>query len=95
MTPQETAVWEEIQRCKGEGADVICIIRPRNRAAGKSDVLVVDQASPAFLDQMAATNLRSMAGAATGAPSTGANPRLDGPGSDWRPRWLQPGYQGE
>jgi S1-C subfamily serine protease len=95
MTPQEAAVWDEIQRRKGEGAEVICIIRPRNRAAGKSDVLVVDQASPAFLDQLAATNLRSVPVAAAGAPATRQGARPDGSGSDWQPRWLQPGYQGE
>jgi S1-C subfamily serine protease len=89
MSPQELAVWDEIQRCKGEGAEVICIIRPRNRLAGKSDVLVVDQASPAFLDKVAGP------GAAASTLATGPGARPDEPGSDWRPRWLQPGYQGQ
>ncbi len=89
MTPQEAAVWEQIQRRKGKGAEVICIIRPKDRPTGGGDVLVVDQASPAFLDKLAEP------GGAAVATSPSPGVRSAVPSPDWQPRWLDAGYQGE
>lgn len=89
ITGQEQAAWDEIQRRLDAGAEVICIIRPRTRPAARSDILVLDRASPAFLEKLAGSSL-----AAKGAPGGPASQSV-GPPPDWRPRWLQPGYQGE
>ena len=89
VTAQEQAAWEELQRHAEGGAEVICIIRPRNRPAAESRVLVFDRASPAFLERLAGGSL-----AANGAAGNAQSPS-DEAGPDWRPRWLQPGYQGQ
>ncbi|MBN2215764.1 MAG: trypsin-like peptidase domain-containing protein [Pirellulales bacterium] len=53
LTPAETAALEEIRRRKAEGAEVICIIRSPNDPTGKSEILRLENASPAFLQQLA------------------------------------------
>jgi hypothetical protein len=50
----EQAALEEIRRRMDEGCEVICIIRPRNEPQAKSDVLVLDGVSPAFLQHLEA-----------------------------------------
>jgi thiol-disulfide isomerase/thioredoxin len=89
VTAEERAAWEELWRHAEAGAEVICIIRPRNRPAAESRVLVLDRASPAFLGKLAGSSLadKGVAGGPAGPPEE--------PGPEWRPRWLQPGYQGQ
>jgi thiol-disulfide isomerase/thioredoxin len=54
LSPEETAALEAIRRRKAEGAEVICIIRSPNDPTGKSEILRLDRASNAFLQQLAA-----------------------------------------
>ncbi|MBN1909613.1 MAG: trypsin-like peptidase domain-containing protein [Pirellulales bacterium] len=61
LSPAEQAALEEIVRRQSEGAEVICIIRPRNNPRANSDVLVLDKASPEFLQQLSALSSRSPA----------------------------------
>ena len=45
---------EEIERRKAAGCEVICIVRSRSNPASKSEIVVLDKASPEFLRQLAA-----------------------------------------
>ncbi|MBN1395833.1 MAG: trypsin-like peptidase domain-containing protein [Pirellulales bacterium] len=54
LTPPERAALDEIRRRLREGAEVICVIRPRNDPTAKSEVIVLDRASIAFLERLAA-----------------------------------------
>jgi hypothetical protein len=65
LTPEEVAALEEIRRRKAEGAEVICIIRSANDPTGKSEILRLDRASDAFLEQLAA---EASDGAAAASP---------------------------
>ena len=44
---------EEIRRRKKEGAEVVIIIRPRNDPDAKSEVFMLENASPEFLQKIA------------------------------------------
>ncbi|MGQ9576314.1 MAG: trypsin-like peptidase domain-containing protein [Thermoguttaceae bacterium] len=71
-----------------EDAEVILIIRPRNAPAAQSQVIVLDHAPPALLQQVLSS----------GPPAedlAAGYPEADEPGPDWSPRWLQPGYRGQ
>ncbi len=59
LSPEEVAALEEIRRRKAEGAEVICIIRAPNDPTGKSEILRLDKASPAFLEQLASEASRT------------------------------------
>jgi len=52
LSAQERAALAEIDR-HAAGAEVICIIRPLADPRAKSEIIVLDKASPAFLDQLA------------------------------------------
>ncbi len=54
LTPREQAALDEIRRRLKEGAEVVCIIRPRNKPGAKSEVIMLDRASPEFLERLAA-----------------------------------------
>lgn len=58
LTPEEMAALEEIRRRRAEGAEVICIIRSPDDPTGKSEILRLDRASGAFLQQLAAEGSR-------------------------------------
>ena len=49
LPPQEQAALDEIQRRKKEGFEVVIIVRPRNNPNAKSEVFMLDNASPEFL----------------------------------------------
>jgi hypothetical protein len=53
LAPGEQAAWDEIQRHRKEGDQVVCIINSRDRQ-GKSEVIMLDHVSPAFLARLAA-----------------------------------------
>jgi S1-C subfamily serine protease len=53
LDAQEQAFLTEIART-ADDAEVICIIRPRSRPDAKSQILVLDSASPAFIQAMSA-----------------------------------------
>ena len=54
MPQHEQAAMEEIRRKLKDGAEVVCVIRSRNNPGTKSEVIMLDRASPEFLKQLAA-----------------------------------------
>jgi thiol-disulfide isomerase/thioredoxin len=50
----EQAALDEIHRHLKDGAEVICVIRPRNNPGAKSEVLMIDKASPELVRQLSA-----------------------------------------
>lgn len=52
ITPQEAATLAEIGR-RSEGAEVICIVRSLSDPRAKSEIIVLDRASPEFVKQLA------------------------------------------
>jgi hypothetical protein len=53
LRPEEQAALDEIRRRQQEGAEVVCIIRSRANPEAKSEVLVLDRVTPAFVEQLA------------------------------------------
>jgi thiol-disulfide isomerase/thioredoxin len=53
MQPSEQAALDEIRREKREGAEVVIIVRPRNKPDAKSEVFMLDNASSDFVKQVA------------------------------------------
>ena len=49
LPPHERAAYEEIQRHLKAGADVTCVIRPRDNPNAKTEVIMLDRASPEFV----------------------------------------------
>jgi thiol-disulfide isomerase/thioredoxin len=54
LNPSEQAAMDEIHRRLKEGAEVVCIVRSRRDPLAKSEVIMLDKASPEFLQQLAA-----------------------------------------
>jgi len=54
LNQSEQAALEEIRRRVKEGAEVVCIVRSRNNPQTKSEVIMIDKASPEFIEQLAA-----------------------------------------
>ncbi|MHB1037677.1 MAG: trypsin-like peptidase domain-containing protein [Pirellulales bacterium] len=52
LSSEERATLNEIQE-KSPGAEVICVIRSLDNPQAKSEIIVLDKASPAFLSQLA------------------------------------------
>jgi thiol-disulfide isomerase/thioredoxin len=52
LAPQEQAALDEIRRRKKEGSEIIFVVRPRNNPDAKSEVFMLNQASPEFLRQL-------------------------------------------
>lgn len=105
MSAQEQAAIEELQRRRAAGDEVLIIVRPKNNPQGKSEIMVLDGASPAFFDQLGPRPAAIPAAPAAAVPSPAAAPPA-APQDDltrssaalapeWKPRWLQPGYHGE
>lgn len=53
MSAEESAALAEIRR-RGAGAEVICIVRSLDDPRAKSEIIVLDRASPEFLKQLTA-----------------------------------------
>lgn len=56
LTPHEQAALQELRRRLREGAEVVCVVRPRNDPQAKSEVIVLDRVSPAFFQQLYAAS---------------------------------------
>lgn len=103
LSAEEAATLSEI-RAKARGAEVICVIRSHDDSRSKSEIIVLDHASPEFLEQLASETLRQSerhltsldvsAGTDTGEPS----PRVAAAAgaarpaavlNGWLPAWLQ------
>jgi thiol-disulfide isomerase/thioredoxin len=54
LNPGEQAALEEIHRHLKDGAEVVCVIRPRNAPGAKSEVIMIDKASPELVRQLSA-----------------------------------------
>lgn len=54
LRPTEQAAWEEIQRSRKEGSEVVCIVRPRGNSDAKSQVIVLDHVSREFVQKLSA-----------------------------------------
>lgn len=52
LTAHEQAALEELRKRLRDGAEVICVVRPRNDPQAKSEVIVLDRVSPAFFQQL-------------------------------------------
>ena len=53
LNPSEQAAMEEIRSRLKEDAEVICVIRSRRNPQAKSEVIMLDRASPEMLEQLA------------------------------------------
>lgn len=51
LTAKEAAALAEVRR-RSSGAEVICIVRPLSDPRAKSEIIVLDRASPEFLEQL-------------------------------------------
>jgi hypothetical protein len=110
LSDEEQATWEELQRRRAEGAEVVFVIRPRN-SQGRSEIIVLDKASPAFLKRLreeVEQGGRPLAETPPSAPPatdrgpemtkvrSPIDPSADPPAApEWKPRWLEPGYRGQ
>ncbi|MBN2474567.1 MAG: trypsin-like peptidase domain-containing protein [Pirellulales bacterium] len=54
LTASEQAALDEIRQRLDEGAEVICVIRSRTDPKAKSEIIMLDRASPGFLSRLAA-----------------------------------------
>ena len=54
LNPSEQAAMEEIRSRLKEDAEVICVIRSRRNPQAKSEVIMLDRATPELLQQLAA-----------------------------------------
>jgi hypothetical protein len=57
LSADEQAVLNELH-VRSEGAEVICVIRSHTDPRAKSEIVVLDRASPAFLEQLASEQQR-------------------------------------
>ncbi|MBX9791341.1 MAG: trypsin-like peptidase domain-containing protein [Pirellulales bacterium] len=57
LSADEQAVLNELH-ARSEGAEVICVIRSLNDPRAKSEIVVLDRASPAFLEELASERQR-------------------------------------
>lgn len=53
LSLREQAAWEEIQRRRSEGYEVICIVRPAGQPQASSEVIVLRDMSPEFVGHLA------------------------------------------
>jgi thioredoxin len=99
LSPNEQAALDRLR--SQSGAEVICVIRSLEDPRAKSQIIVLDRASPAFLQQLAleqerqgARRLTSLAGATSSSESRGKQPD-DENAFVARPaatlNWLKPG----
>jgi len=54
LSSQEQAALDEIRCRLKEGAEVVCIVRPRGNSNAKSDVIMLERASAEFVRELAA-----------------------------------------
>ncbi len=83
LNPQEQAALAELGNLTA-GAEVVCIVRPLADPRAKSRVLVIDNASPEFLRQLASDSRRQDARQTTSLEVRN-KPAQDGTG--WQPNW--------
>ena len=80
LSSREQAAMDELRRRWKDGAEIVCIVRPRGNPEAKSEVIVLDRASAEFLrqlKQLAAANRQADRPHQTSleVPKTPAKPR--------------------
>jgi S1-C subfamily serine protease len=104
LTLEEQAALAEIRRRREQGAEVVCVIRSLSDPRAKSEIIVLDKASPAFLEQLAAESRSHVQRQLTSLelPAVTSQPGSPPPGtpdvpqrpaglrSNWQPNWLPP-----
>ncbi len=88
LNPQEASLLADLRK-KTQGAEVICIVRSLADPRAKSEIIVLDKASPAFLEQLAADQQRQVSQNLTSFSEPAATPKASN-GSGWQPRWTAP-----
>ncbi len=58
LSRAERAALDEIRRRLDEGAEVVCVIRSRTDPSARSEIIMLDRVSPAFLKELAAESRR-------------------------------------
>jgi hypothetical protein len=53
LSLEEQAALNEIRQRLRDGAEVICVVRPRNDPGAKTEIIVLEKVSPAFFEQLA------------------------------------------
>jgi S1-C subfamily serine protease len=54
LTPEEQRLLEELRRRRNQGAEIVCIIRTKESADGRSEVFLFENASPQLVEKLAA-----------------------------------------
>jgi hypothetical protein len=90
LNPTEQAAMDEIRRRLKEGAEVVCVIRSRRDPQTKSEVIMLDKASPEFIQQLAAETKSKDGRQETSLelPKPRQQPALEwsaNPANNWRP----------
>jgi len=92
MSPAEQSLAAEFSTLAAGGAEVVCIVRPLADPRAKSKVVVIDRASPEFLQQLAADRRRQDSRFVTSFDAPAAAPATtdDGPSHapKWQPNWV-------
>ena len=89
MAPAEQALVAELSTLAAGGAEVVCIVRPLADPRAKSKVVVIDRASPEFLQQLAADRRRQDSRTLTSFEDpAGATDNGVSHAPAWQPNWL-------
>ena len=88
LNPQEASLLADLRK-KTQGAEVICIVRSLADPRAKSEIIVLDKASPAFLEQLAADQRRQVSRNLTSYNEPAAAPAAPS-GGTWQPKWTAP-----
>jgi thiol-disulfide isomerase/thioredoxin len=92
MSPAEQSLAAELGTLTAGGAEVVCIVRPLSDPRAKSKVVVIDRASPEFLQQLAADRRRQDSRHVTSydAPAASNPATADGlsHAPKWEPNWV-------
>ncbi|NUQ65065.1 MAG: trypsin-like peptidase domain-containing protein [Pirellulales bacterium] len=94
LSPEERAALEEIRRRKAQGCEVVCVIRSLADPQAKSEIIVLDRASPAFLRELAAGGRTQVQQQLTSLNVPQTSPKAAAPAttpdSNWQPNWRGP-----
>ena len=88
LNPQEASLLADLRK-KTQGAEVICIVRSLADPRAKSEIIVLDKASPAFLEQLAADQQRQVSRNLTSFNEP-ASTSAASSGGRWQPKWTAP-----
>lgn len=85
LNPREATVLGELKD-KSAGAEVICIVRSLTDPRAKSEIIVLDRASPDFLESLAADRERQQGRRLTSMTVKNQRPAVQ-PAPAWQPNW--------